>query len=495
MFANPLEPFFHEPMSAETFAKFKQQVEGERRISTMAGTIYNAAVFVQLESLKQRWPLGFPDTGGSWSLPRGMLFRYSPQSYFLRWSARPPSDGHFGSFDVTKNVETVQPPASDEKATESWRLKPKGDIRFDLATRSLVAMPGAKMATLDETHWYALDRIPTADLRRRLAEAPIESYSLAKLPSSLTAGDLEAQGLPTFVVQTIAGGIVLMRIEHYTATDLSLGIRPRPLAAYPPFLAVEEAAEPKPAVDAPVEFFLGESEPGEGLKEAKVDGESGRLIYLHEEPVLTQADIAQARADVDSNGKPTVFIKFTEAGAAKMGKATADNLRKQLAVVVDGEVISTAIIRSKISDRAQITGSFSEAYVARLAHAIDPSSPLEQDEAAAASGEPAAFSSDRDRLRQIGLAMQNYHDVRKHFPDAAIRNVEGKPLLSCAWPFCPILRVGSNSTNSSTSTSLGTASTTASSSPKCPTSSAASKPARAGPAFWHRWAKTSPSGI
>ena len=37
-----------------------------------------------------------------------------------------------------------------------------------------------------------------------------------------------------------------------------------------------------------------------------------------------------------------------------------------------------------------------------------------------------------NNLKQIGLALHNYHDVNKKFPSAAICDKDGKPLLSCA---------------------------------------------------------------
>jgi RNA polymerase sigma factor (sigma-70 family) len=44
--------------------------------------------------------------------------------------------------------------------------------------------------------------------------------------------------------------------------------------------------------------------------------------------------------------------------------------------------------------------------------------------------EAAARTLSANHLRQIGLAMHNYHDVYAHFPTAAIYSKEGKPLLS-----------------------------------------------------------------
>ena len=42
-------------------------------------------------------------------------------------------------------------------------------------------------------------------------------------------------------------------------------------------------------------------------------------------------------------------------------------------------------------------------------------------------------------MKQIGLAMHNYHDIYKHFPARTIRDAEGKPLLSWRVAILPLL--------------------------------------------------------
>ena len=47
-----------------------------------------------------------------------------------------------------------------------------------------------------------------------------------------------------------------------------------------------------------------------------------------------------------------------------------------------------------------------------------------------------------NNLKQIALAMHNYHDVHTHFPPQAIRSKEGKPLLSWRVAILPYLEAG-----------------------------------------------------
>jgi hypothetical protein len=46
---------------------------------------------------------------------------------------------------------------------------------------------------------------------------------------------------------------------------------------------------------------------------------------------------------------------------------------------------------------------------------------------------------DTNRLKEIGIALHNHHDVYKHFPDRAIRDTNGKPLLSWRVAILPYL--------------------------------------------------------
>ncbi len=80
--------------------------------------------------------------------------------------------------------------------------------------------------------------------------------------------------------------------------------------------------------------------------------------------------------------------------------------------------------------------------------------------ALAAEGvEPGNRSRCANNLKQIGLALENYHSQYGAFPPAARYDPNGKPLLSCASLSC---RTWNNKpfTSSSTSTSRGTANTT-----------------------------------
>jgi preprotein translocase subunit SecD len=125
---------------------------------------------------------------------------------------------------------------------------------------------------------------------------------------------------------------------------------------------------PKPGVK--VEFRRAENQPGEGLTEAAVAGTTQK-IYLHASVDVTNADIAEARAALDSQQKPVVEITFTEEGAKKMAKLTAEHQNTPLAILVDGKVVCAPVLRATIFRKARITGNFTQEEVDRIVRGIN----------------------------------------------------------------------------------------------------------------------------
>lgn len=83
--------------------------------------------------------------------------------------------------------------------------------------------------------------------------------------------------------------------------------------------------------------------------------------YLHKEPILTNADILEARAVEDPHRKRGTFkvrLVFTKQGADRMEEATRANRGKLLAVLVDGNIVSAARIFETIHDQAALSGDW-----------------------------------------------------------------------------------------------------------------------------------------
>jgi preprotein translocase subunit SecD len=120
-----------------------------------------------------------------------------------------------------------------------------------------------------------------------------------------------------------------------------------------------------------VEFRRAQDEPAPGYVERRVEG-NPNTVYVHDKSdfVVTPDDINEAKVDVDERMRIAVAIKFAGPGREKMGALTGDWVGKRLAIVVDGKVVSSPIIRSKITDAALISGDLTEAEAERIARGL-----------------------------------------------------------------------------------------------------------------------------
>jgi hypothetical protein len=119
------------------------------------------------------------------------------------------------------------------------------------------------------------------------------------------------------------------------------------------------------------EVRLAEDEPATGLRQMKVP-DSDRSIYLHDEVIVTNSDIAVAR--VAAGVRPSeyiVAIELNSSGAEKMRAATANHIGKPIAILLDGQVVMAPVLRTLISASARITGNFTRARAERIVKGIE----------------------------------------------------------------------------------------------------------------------------
>ena len=93
-----------------------------------------------------------------------------------------------------------------------------------------------------------------------------------------------------------------------------------------------------------------------------------RFIYRREQ--LNGGDIESAKASAGDGLTPGYCVNFSiKKGkpADKFGRMTEANKGRQLAIVLDDELISSPVLKSKISEHGQITGNFTAAEAKRLA--------------------------------------------------------------------------------------------------------------------------------
>ena len=98
-----------------------------------------------------------------------------------------------------------------------------------------------------------------------------------------------------------------------------------------------------------------------GTRTDKSTGQKGTQPYLlKNKALLTGASLETAKVQIaDRYNEPSVSIKFNSQGAADFERITGENVRRRLAIVLDGVVHSAPVIQEKISGgQAQITGTF-----------------------------------------------------------------------------------------------------------------------------------------
>lgn len=130
--------------------------------------------------------------------------------------------------------------------------------------------------------------------------------------------------------------------------------------------ATPREAESAPGFDPSVDEVLPYDERGPAAA-----GAAPRYLAV-EKPVVTSEDLRTAEARADDYERNNSQIDFTlhPAGASKFGAWTEANVGRDVAVVVDGRILSAPRIQSKITDRGQITGKFSREDAEDLAIAM-----------------------------------------------------------------------------------------------------------------------------
>lgn len=116
------------------------------------------------------------------------------------------------------------------------------------------------------------------------------------------------------------------------------------------------------------EVRLAEDRPVPGLVVAHVQN-SGKVIYLHPETVVSNEDIASAAA---INGTPgfVVEVQLRPSGADRLRQATGAHIGRPMAILLGGRVEMAPMVRSAIGDSAVITGQLTEAEARRIAEGV-----------------------------------------------------------------------------------------------------------------------------
>ena len=100
------------------------------------------------------------------------------------------------------------------------------------------------------------------------------------------------------------------------------------------------------------------------------DPNTDRLVIAYlvaKQAAITGQYLADARVSFDNRQRPIVSFRWTPEGGEIFGELTEENQGKQLAIILDDEVKSAPVIRTRISMSGQIEGRFSTQEASDLA--------------------------------------------------------------------------------------------------------------------------------
>ena len=100
--------------------------------------------------------------------------------------------------------------------------------------------------------------------------------------------------------------------------------------------------------------------------EKSLNRETGRMeskpLLLKKKVLMTGDAVKNATVRIGDYNEPYVSVDFNRRGAAEFGRITGENVKRRLAIILDGTVRSAPTIKERIGGgKAQITGSYTPA--------------------------------------------------------------------------------------------------------------------------------------
>jgi protein-export membrane protein SecD len=194
------------------------------------------------------------------------------------------------------------------------------------------------------------------DVRREGADAilitPTEAGTLARVTNAMGSAveivrnRCDPGGNKEIVVQRQGRDRLLMQVPGVEDTNLikpCFDIAKLTFHLLHPTMSVEEA---RSRVPPGYEIFPGR--------------DAGEAFVLETRPIVTGEMLVDAQQQFDQRGvEPVVSFRFNQDGARRFGKATAENVGRPFAVVLDKKVITAPRINEAIlGGTGQISGSF-----------------------------------------------------------------------------------------------------------------------------------------
>jgi preprotein translocase subunit SecD len=96
------------------------------------------------------------------------------------------------------------------------------------------------------------------------------------------------------------------------------------------------------------------AKPVEGWQRMQVEN-SDQVVWVSPTAAIVASDIEKARPEIDQvDGATHIAIVFTDAGAKKFSDLTAAQVKKLVAMVIDGKVIWTPMVMGMITGKESV---------------------------------------------------------------------------------------------------------------------------------------------
>ncbi len=152
------------------------------------------------------------------------------------------------------------------------------------------------------------------------------------------------------------GGRIQVQLPGLSDTERAIAIIGQ--TAHLEFKVVDDTADIQKALN-------GILPPGSELAFMERTTPAGEIIrdplVVEKEAAFTGQYITDARVVYDEFGQPYVSLSFNNRGARIFERVTGDNVKKRLAIVLDGKIHSAPVIQEKITGgQASISGQFTD---------------------------------------------------------------------------------------------------------------------------------------
>lgn len=128
------------------------------------------------------------------------------------------------------------------------------------------------------------------------------------------------------------------------------------------------STQAKPVPRVTVRFHLASGKPVEGYRE--LTDRQDRLVYVAPDSVMSELDIVSASVVEDRAGRPAIGVRLSEAAGKRLEQVTGAHIGEQLAILIDGEVLTVANIRAKLGKMVLITGPFTPERAKKIAEGL-----------------------------------------------------------------------------------------------------------------------------